>query len=119
MQSATGESAAREITNPNFPMPTLSNVKRRLQIADQHTHVGISFVRVALETLEDHFFQRRRNIRVQLARRDELDAAVQLPAQNFLRRVARKRLAAGEQFIGGDAVGEDVRAMVERLAADL
>src|SRR5438034_4951627 len=116
MQSATGESAAREITSLNFPMPTLLNVKRRLQIADQHAHVGISFVRVALETLEDRFFQRRRNVRVQLARRDEVDAAVKMPAQNLLRRVAGKRLAVGEQFVGGDAVGEDVRAVIERLA---
>src|SRR6185436_13508615 len=57
---------------PTSHTPGGSHVKRRLQIADQHAHVRISFVRVALKTLEDHFFQRCRNVRVQLARREEV-----------------------------------------------
>ena len=45
--------------------------------------------------------------------------AIELPGQDLARRLARERFLVREQLIGGDAIGEDIDAMGDRLAQQL
>jgi hypothetical protein len=50
---------------------------------------------------------------------DEIEGSVELLAEDFLRAVTGEGLASGQEFEGGDAVGEDIDAMIDRFMADL
>src|SRR6266511_5792868 len=76
-------------------------------------------VRVAFEAFEDRLLQRRGNVLIEFARQNEVETAVQLLSENILRCITGKWFPAGEQFVGGDAIREDVHAMIDRLPADL
>ena len=90
-----------------------------MQVTDEDAHVGVATFRVAFDAFEDGSFQGRGDIGIQFARRHKIQAPVELFAQDFLRRIARERLAAGEQFVSGDAESEDIHAMIDRFVADL
>jgi hypothetical protein len=96
-----------------------SDVEGGLEIADEDAHVRVAALGIALDAFEDGSLEGRGDIGVEFAGGHKVQGAVKLFAQDFLGRVAGERFAAGEQFVGGDAVGEDIDAVIDRFVADL
>jgi hypothetical protein len=96
-----------------------SDVKGGLQVAEENAHVGITVVRIALEAFEEGLFKGGRDVRIDFARGNKIEGAIQLFPEDFLRAVTRKGFAPGQEFEGGNSVGEDIDAMIDRFMPDL
>src|SRR5688572_29357875 len=96
----------------------LLDVKGALDVANEHTHEGITFVRLDVQALENCFFHGRRDVRIDVARGNKI-AAIELFVENLVGGFARERFLAGEQFVSADAVSKNVDALIDGLAQQL
>ena len=88
-----------------------------LQVAQQDSGVGEALVRTRGEQAGNHRVERGWNMRVHLARQRRLRLNDVLP--DLLRRIALEGRAAGQHLVEHGAEREQVRAMVDRVAARL
>ena len=90
-----------------------------MKISNQDAGVGVAFVHVAFEALEDNRFQVGGDVGIQIARAHKIDGAIKLTAEDVLRLLAREGLPAGQNFVGGGTECKHVGTVIERLTKEL
>ena len=100
-------------------MRNLLNIKRVAKFVEHCAEVAVTFCGIGFEAFEDGFFNGYRNFRVPFSWRDEIELAVDLFFEDFGGSGAVKGFLSGQGFVKGDAVGEDVGAMVDGFSLEL
>ena len=79
----------------------------------------MTFCGIGFKAFEDGFFNGGRDFRIQSSRRNEVQATMDLFFENFGRSGAGKGFLSGQGFVKGNAVGEDVGAVVNGFSLKL
>lgn len=81
--------------------------------------MAVTFCGIGFEAFEDGFFDGGRDFRVEFSRGNEIEATVDLFFEDFGGRAAVKGFLSSQGFVKGNAVGEDVGAMINGFSLEL
>lgn len=95
------------------------DVERVAEFVEHCAEVAVTFCGVGFEAFENGFFDGGWDFRVEFSRGDEIELAVDLFFEDFGWSGAVKGFLSGQGFIEGDAVSEDVGAMVNGFSLEL
>lgn len=89
------------------------------ELVEHDAEVAVTFCGIGFEAFEDGFFDGSGDFRVQFSRRNEIEATVDLFFEDFGGSGAVKGFLSSQGFVKGDAVGEDVGAVVNGFSLEL
>lgn len=89
------------------------------EFVEHCAEMAVTFCGIGFKAFEDGFFDGGGDFRVEFSRRNEVEATVDLFFENFGGSGAVKGFLSGQGFVKGDAVGEDVGAMVNGFSLEL
>ena len=107
------------------PLPGAWRLLRRLdvegvaELVEHCAEVSVTFCGVGFEAFEDGFFDGGGDFRVQLSWGNEVESTVDLFFEDFGGSGAVKGFLSGQGFVKGNAVGEDVGAVVNGFSLEL
>lgn len=100
-------------------MRNLLNVKRVAELVEHCAEVAVTFCGIGFKAFEDGFFDSGGDFWVEFSRRNKIKATVKLFFEDFGGISAVKGFLSGQGFIEGNAVSEDVGAMVNGFSLEL
>lgn len=95
------------------------DIERVAEFVEHDAEVTVTFFGIGFEAFENGFFDGGGDFRVEFSRGNEVELAVDLLFEDFGGSGAVKRFLSGQGFIEGNAVGEDVGAVVDGFSLEL